>query len=629
MKNINHGVEQLFIPLSQRRGGSHQAGSLDLTWARAEEKVCALRSTRAYPSPPMSGSPSRPPKPNQEVAERGRGGFQSPTHDAYRAGPAMSGVEFRTGPPQPPLPPPHPLPAGRPYSLESPERVPYPFRRPDDTLARPMAYPPPPGQMMPQAAPGQYSLPPVAGPGPGPSPYSMPTNPSSSENPPFTSPKSQRKTKGHVASACVPCKRAHLRCDAQRPCSRCLSNGKEDACIDVQHKKRGRPRLRDDREPRFDTGRFAQPPDTTSRRPLSLYTPTNAQPAQYEDPLRRSQSYRVLKSQPSEGVPPRFIERGSATDANVYPAPLSIPIQAPEAVAFLTIGELEVVKASSTFIDATTANTQSMLGYRSQPIVGRRLVDMITPPERDRIAALCKSLQNEQVMKEPNYLPPIYGKDEEERVIKSQPFGPDSISRFQLDRQDILTFVAADGQPRPHSVRLGLAKDDSIYFVVLLLVLPGRSWPHPSPSPRSRDHPYSYQPQPFTQLTPVSASFDHSRTRMTDPAREGFFTPRPSDMPTQLVSTLSPGMSPNVPSYSASAAMRGEHSGGLAHQIPRSELLPTRPTQQAEYQLPPIRSQQQPGPSAEHVWQRDERHSRVDIGGLIEKPGQSPPRRNP
>ncbi|TRX96815.1 hypothetical protein FHL15_002121 [Xylaria flabelliformis] len=625
MKTLNRGIEQLFIPLDQRRGGSDQvANVLDLTWASAEEKAYALRSTRAYPSPPMSGSPPRPPKPNQEVAERGQGGFQAPTHDAYRAGPAISGVEFRTGPPQPSLPPPPPLTAGRPFPIETPERVPYPYRRPEDPLGRPMTYPPPPGQLIPQA---QYSLPPVAGPGLGPAPYSMSTNPSGSENPPFTSPKSQRKTKGHVASACVPCKRAHLRCDAQRPCSRCLSNGKEDACIDVQHKKRGRPRLRDDREPRFDTGRFAHPPDPTSRRPLSLYTPPNVPPTPFDDPLRRSQSYRVLKSQPSEGVPPRFIERGMATDANVYPAPLSIPTQAPEPVAFLTIGDLEVVKASSTFIDATMSTAQSILGYRSQPIVGRKLVDMITPPERDRVVALCKALQNEQITKEPNYLPPIYGRDEEERVIKSQPFGPESISRYQLDRQDHLTFVAADGQPRAHTVRVGLAKDDSIYFVVILLISPSRSFPHPSPSPRSRDVTYSYQPQPFTQLTPVSASFDPGRSRLTDPPREGGFTPRPSEIPAQLISTLSPGVSPNVPSYSASASARGEHPGGLAYQIPRSELPLTRPTQQTEYQLPPIRSQQQPGPPAETTWQRDDRTSRVDIGGLIEKPGSSPQRK--
>lgn len=410
-----------------------------------------------------------------------------------------------------------------------------------------------------------------------------------------------------------------------------MSNGKEDACIDVQHKKRGRPRLRDDREPRFDTGRFAHPPDPAIRRPLSLYTPASAPPIPFDDPLRRSQSYRVLKSHPSEAAPPRFVERGSASDANIFPAPLSIATQAPEPVAFLTIGDLEVVKASSTFIDATMMNTQSVLGYRSQPIVGRKLVDMITPPERDRVMALCKALQNEQMTKEPNYLPPIYGRDEEERVIKSQPFGSESVSRYQLDRQDFFTFVAADGQPRPHSVRVGLAKDDSIYFVVMLITSHTRSFPHPSPSPRSRDITYSYQPQPFTQLTPVSASFDPGRSRLADPYREGNFTPRhPETQAQQLVSALSPGMSPNVPSYAASASSRSEHLGGLSHQIPRSELPLTRPTQQAEYQLPPIRSQQQQhGQPTEGTWQRDDRAGRVDIGGLIEKPGTSPRHRNP
>ncbi|KAI0117776.1 hypothetical protein GGR51DRAFT_267201 [Nemania sp. FL0031] len=624
MQTLNRGFEQLLVPLGQRRGRPDQAASaLDLTLGRAEEKGCALRGTRAYPSPPMSGSPPRPPKPNQEVAERGQGGFQAPTHDAYRVGPAISGVEYRTVHPQHPLPPPPSLTTSRPLPSETPERNPYQYRRPEDPIGRQPTYPQPAGQMIPQP---QYSLPPVAGPGFAP-PYSMPTNSQGLENPSFTSPKSQRKTKGHVASACVPCKRAHLRCDAQRPCSRCLSNGKEDACIDVQHKKRGRPRLRDDREPRFDTARFAHPPEPAIRRQLSLYTPPNVPPAPFDDPLRRSQ-YRVLKSQPGEAVAPRFIERGSVTDANIFPAPLSIATQAPEPVAFLTIGDLEVVKASSTFIDATMSNAQSILGYRSQPIVGRKLVDMITPPERERVIALCKALQNEQLTKEPNYLPPIYGRDEEERVIRSQPFGPESISRYQLDRQDFFTFVAADGQPRQHSVRLGLAKDDSIYFVVLLLTPAGRPFPHPSPSPRARDITYSYQPQPFTQLTPVSASFDPGRSRITDPPRESGFTPRQPETPAQLVSALSPGVSPNVPSYSASASARGDHSGGLEHQIPRSERALARPTQPPQYQLPPIRSQQQPGPPADVTWQRDDRTGRVDIGGLIEKP-KTPPRRNP
>ncbi|KAJ1919532.1 hypothetical protein H4219_001886 [Mycoemilia scoparia] len=56
---------------------------------------------------------------------------------------------------------------------------------------------------------------------------------------------STRQIKSHVPSACTNCKKAHLACDISRPCNRCISIGKQDTCHDVQHKKRGRPKLRD------------------------------------------------------------------------------------------------------------------------------------------------------------------------------------------------------------------------------------------------------------------------------------------------------------------------------------------------------------------------------------------------
>ncbi len=45
--------------------------------------------------------------------------------------------------------------------------------------------------------------------------------------PPQVSPRATRKVKAHVASACVNCKRKHLRCDETRPCRRCVQSGKE------------------------------------------------------------------------------------------------------------------------------------------------------------------------------------------------------------------------------------------------------------------------------------------------------------------------------------------------------------------------------------------------------------------
>jgi hypothetical protein len=44
---------------------------------------------------------------------------------------------------------------------------------------------------------------------------------------PQGSTKTGRKSKAHVASACFNCKRAHLSCDDQRPCARCVASGKQ------------------------------------------------------------------------------------------------------------------------------------------------------------------------------------------------------------------------------------------------------------------------------------------------------------------------------------------------------------------------------------------------------------------
>ena len=43
---------------------------------------------------------------------------------------------------------------------------------------------------------------------------------------PTPTPIPTRRTKAHVASACVNCKKKHLGCDSQRPCRRCVLAGK-------------------------------------------------------------------------------------------------------------------------------------------------------------------------------------------------------------------------------------------------------------------------------------------------------------------------------------------------------------------------------------------------------------------
>lgn len=59
-----------------------------------------------------------------------------------------------------------------------------------------------------------------------------------------SSSKYTRKMTGHISSACVHCKKKHLRCDSARPCARCVREDKCSSCVDVEHKKRGRPPLK-------------------------------------------------------------------------------------------------------------------------------------------------------------------------------------------------------------------------------------------------------------------------------------------------------------------------------------------------------------------------------------------------
>lgn len=222
-------------PLGQRRGISDLARfALDLTWGRADTKSAARSG--AYPSPPMSGSPQLPPKASQEAAERRQTGYPatfSSAHDVHQRAPATQTTPPRLGAPAP-IVQASPTPS---YAVEAAERMPYMFTRPETSAPRSVPYLPQHGQ---SSLPPQPYLPsptgalgpgpghghghgPGSGPGPGPGPstghdsffMNLPAAPAyvTGARPPpqETSPKSQRKTKGHVASACVPCKKAHLR----------------------------------------------------------------------------------------------------------------------------------------------------------------------------------------------------------------------------------------------------------------------------------------------------------------------------------------------------------------------------------------------------------------------------------
>jgi hypothetical protein len=408
---------------------------------------------------------------------------------------------------------------------------------------------------------------------------------------------------------------ADMSSTAQRPCSRCLSNGKEDTCVDVQHKKRGRPRLRDEREPRYEAlgPNYPPPPDVSMRRPLSLYT--EAPFPAFGESHQRSGPYRVLKSQSAMSGPitPRYLEHASPADANIYGpwAPPTLRMLAPQEpiCAYLNM-EMQIAKASQGFGET--------IGI--QPVVSRKLHDIVAANDRDKVFRLQRLFEDERREREPNYLPPIYLKLEEDRVIQAVALGPDALAQFRTERQERVTFQGPDGQQRAFQVRFGLAKKESTYFIVLVLDIPAtpQSYPHnlSAPYPRepySRDSQYGFQP---AQQQPYP-----------NPSVPPFVANTPFGDPRGEMSTyrMTGPMGPNVPSSTnmtvpSPPQRRQDYSQGQnnPYQTPRSELPPSPESQrQRDLQLPPIREQRGEGYSADSMQRRDDRSNRFDIGGLL------------
>ncbi|KJZ79846.1 hypothetical protein HIM_00560 [Hirsutella minnesotensis 3608] len=535
----------------------------------------------------MSGSPNIPPRQSREAHQRGEAPAQYPNaipHDVYRD----RSLQLPRAQSHQHLPPPRSYPHDELRAVHG-------FQRFEESMPLTPLYTPQPPRGPLQSS-FQQQRPSSSAQGAD-GPYQMSSRGPATENQGFSPPKSQRKTKGHVASACVPCKRAHLRCDAQRPCSRCLSNGKEDACVDVQHKKRGRPRLRDDRDARFDPLRTPHYPDISSRRPLSVYPAGGSAQQPAEDYAQRQPPYRPYETPAGSIFPPRPFER--ATDAGMYnPAPA--PQVYPEPVVYLTMN-MEITKASPTFLDAIGAGN----------VVGRRLGDISAGTEADKIHKIQNQLLGEQKRREPNYLPPILGLGGP--AFQGIGFSADDVARFPLEMEEQLAFIGADGHLRQFPIRAGLGEEGSFFFVVILLCGPPR-YQHPPPAPARVASISPYHRGPAQQETSASRPagppmFDPIRHRC--PEGPSVRSPSLQNLANQISPAASPGIISPVSPYGA----------------PGERLRFSGPGDQ-RFQLPPIRAQTElpPLPSGQDR-RRDDRSGRVGIEGLIERPeGNNRPR---
>lgn len=666
--NPPHNTPSPQPSVSRRAKANLAKFSLDLGWARGVPSSSQTHN-EAYPSPPMSGSPSHHARhiPKNDFDDRGYGRFGGPLPGRQSIGGLESGS---------------------------------PGQKVEDMQRQGMRQNAGSYSSNNQMADGQYGLYSSIGSGqvdqiqyhypaqpqglnhqrPLPScsfnnsiqpPNSFVSErvPNNAPSEPILQPKTQRKTKGHVASACVPCKRAHLRCDAMRPCARCVNGGKEDLCTDVPHKKRGRPRLRDDRENRFDSNLYTRGPELL-RRPISIY------PGGDGHGLHSSQlnSYRVLKSQagPSQPVNARFLNHASASDANIYPSPAQQRIvQQDGPYAYLNM-DFQIIKATQSFCDS--------IGFPS--VIARKLVSMVD--ERDKIEQIKQILEAQRQRREqPQYMRPIHGRQDEDRAIQSVGFSNDELRQIQMDSHGTLTFHAMNGEPRPFDVKLGLGKKDAIFFVTIRL-LPAQmqsaqqqqqQYPVPNFSNSNsnlstgRDQQYGvFQQsfhQPYTQHQSQQYPYTSPMAVQPSPQLHTYDEPRSQSMQDQClmyrpsmtsVNAMTP-IQQNIPL--ATSILNSEMSAysrppssqtygqaqytpqAPAHSAPIQDMGQVRPqtVQSGDLQLPPIRNQSQGSPTVMSGGNtgtmnslsgmnsvgglRDDRSSRLDIGGLLERPAGS------
>ena len=247
-------------------------------------------------------------------------------------------------------------------------------------------------------------------------------------------------------------------------------------------------------------------------------------------------------------------------------------------------------------------------------MVSRKLQDIASASDRDKISRLQELLEEERREREPNHLPPIYLKIEEDRLIQSVSFGPDDMAQFRMDHQERLSFQGPDGQQRAFQVRIGLAKRESTYFVVLLLDIPSTPQPYLPPSSFSRDSQYGFMAQQAAQqVNPIPSPF------LTNPSF-GDTRGETAAYRTQgvLGSNIPPSM--NISTFAQPQMRQDYYQSQNPYQIPRGEPPQSHSNApEHDLQLPPIRGSRHEGAPADLARRRDDRSNRVDIGGLLER----------
>lgn len=258
----------------------------------------------------------------------------------------------------------------------------------------------------------------------------------------------------------------------RRPNVPAIADRNKATCVDVQHKKRGRPRLREEENDRGDgfSGGYIHPHLHLAQSDMGSIA------AASQRGHRRTGSYRELRSLPSTyysdshggvyppgGLPdPRYslsAHSHSGMPLRQPPAARALSEQIPTALLSL---DFVIAKSNRAFADALCLAPP---GGRPQA-----LMDLIITSEREKISRLQNNLRADSNLGDSAYRAPMYRSDIELDAIRStEEHDIDrAMSGFQT-RSEYWTFRLPGDQSRGFPVSVSLART-SVYFVILTLV---------------------------------------------------------------------------------------------------------------------------------------------------------------
>ncbi|KAL8931046.1 MAG: hypothetical protein Q9208_000148 [Pyrenodesmia sp. 3 TL-2023] len=248
-----------------------------------------------------------------------------------------------------------------------------------------------------------------------------------------------------------------------------LSAGKEATCVDVQHKKRGRPRLREEetlREVAFGIDPHAEAyANQTGMIPLS------------EPGRPRSKSYRELRSQPDHffgGQRPRTSDAGYGSQYSHGPSsgPMSSYVADSIPTVLLT-PDFRVAQHNFAFTDALAVQN-SLKGFA--------LLDLVVPSDREKIHRVQTALRAE--MLDSAHLAPLHGRfDPGTSMPYIEELNIAQATAGFHTRSEYWSFRLPGDRSRGFPISISLARGPG-HFVILTLVhsinSTGLSSPHGS-----------------------------------------------------------------------------------------------------------------------------------------------------